>query len=217
MVALAKTCRCGRVFERPARLSISQWAGRRFCSKSCGARKATTDEAQIVADYLSGKSSTELASAWGLSGVQILRIVGKAGATRSASEAHTLAGARPEVRAKLSMASLGKPCPEHVKAALRGYVGPRHHSWRSGITISAGGYLCFTTSPANGVHAGRALHVVIGEWVAGRRLRDGEVIHHKDGNKLNNAPSNLQVMTASDHARHHALDHKFGARKCQAA
>jgi hypothetical protein len=27
----------------------------------------------------------------------------------------------------------------------------------------------------------------------GRKLKSGEVVHHKDGNPLNNSPSNLKV------------------------
>ena len=37
-------------------------------------------------------------------------------------------------------------------------------------------------------------------------IKDDEVVHHKDGNKLNNKLCNLQVMTASEHARLHALE-----------
>lgn len=37
----------------------------------------------------------------------------------------------------------------------------------------------------------------------GRPLRDGEVVHHIDGNKLNNRPSNLKVMSQEQHWRVH--------------
>jgi len=39
----------------------------------------------------------------------------------------------------------------------------------------------------------------------GRKLRKHELPHHKDGNKTNDHKGNLEVMTQSDHRRHHAL------------
>ena len=37
----------------------------------------------------------------------------------------------------------------------------------------------------------------------GRRLLQTEIVHHRDGNKLNNAIDNLEVMSPSEHARLH--------------
>lgn len=42
------------------------------------------------------------------------------------------------------------------------------------------------------------------EKIIGRRLFANEVVHHKDENKLNNDINNLQLMTRSEHAAHHA-------------
>lgn len=39
----------------------------------------------------------------------------------------------------------------------------------------------------------------------GRDLRPGEVVHHKDGNRYNNHPDNLEVMTDAEHHRLHGL------------
>lgn len=40
------------------------------------------------------------------------------------------------------------------------------------------------------------------ESALGRYLTESEVVHHKDGNKLNNQPSNLEVFSKnSDHLR----------------
>lgn len=50
---------------------------------------------------------------------------------------------------------------------------------------------------------GRHTHRVIAEQKLGRKLRPGEIVHHIDGNKRNNDPSNLAVMTQSEHARLH--------------
>lgn len=47
-------------------------------------------------------------------------------------------------------------------------------------------------------------HVVMAEKKIGRKLRDDEVVHHEDENKLNNDLDNLYVFaTGADHARYH--------------
>lgn len=47
------------------------------------------------------------------------------------------------------------------------------------------------------------VHRIKVEKSIGRRLKEGEVVHHKDGNKENNNIKNLQIMTAYDHAMLH--------------
>lgn len=46
-------------------------------------------------------------------------------------------------------------------------------------------------------------HRAIMERLIGRSLLPGEVVHHKDGNKLNNSPDNLMLMKKSDHSKIH--------------
>jgi hypothetical protein len=41
----------------------------------------------------------------------------------------------------------------------------------------------------------------LAEKKIGRYLRKDEVVHHVDGNILNNAPENIEVMTQSEHAK----------------
>jgi hypothetical protein len=48
-------------------------------------------------------------------------------------------------------------------------------------------------------------HRLIMEDILGRYLLEDEIVHHIDENGLNNCPSNLQVMTASEHTTHHLL------------
>ena len=56
----------------------------------------------------------------------------------------------------------------------------------------------------NGYFRFKETHILVHRWAAeqklGRKLKDGEVVHHRDGNKLNNLPNNLYVMN-----EHHQL------------
>jgi hypothetical protein len=47
------------------------------------------------------------------------------------------------------------------------------------------------------------LHQLVGELLIGRPLMQHEIAHHRDGNKLNNDPSNIEVMDRAAHQRAH--------------
>ncbi|EOG6122391.1 HNH endonuclease [Cronobacter sakazakii] len=68
-----------------------------------------------------------------------------------------------------------------------------------GYRINSSGYKEFT----RGEHKGRSEHVVVMESIIGRRIKRNEHVHHKDRNKLNNHPSNLQLLTISEHSALH--------------
>ena len=53
-------------------------------------------------------------------------------------------------------------------------------------------------------------HRLIAQKKYGRQLRAGEVVHHIDGDKLNNDPSNLEVMPS---IAHHAAEHRSRSDK----
>ncbi len=47
----------------------------------------------------------------------------------------------------------------------------------------------------------RSLHRVLAEQLLARPLKDGEIVHHRDGDSTNNDPSNLLVLPSQ---RYHA-------------
>lgn len=55
---------------------------------------------------------------------------------------------------------------------------------------------------------GRHEHRVVAEQMIGRSLTSDDHVHHKDGNKHNNDPSNLEVMTRSEHLKLHAEERR---------
>lgn len=53
----------------------------------------------------------------------------------------------------------------------------------------------------NGVRINEHRYVM--EQIIGRKLTSNEIVHHIDGNKLNNNPDNLQLLTRKQHVQVH--------------
>lgn len=49
-------------------------------------------------------------------------------------------------------------------------------------------------------------------WLLGKYPTKKQVIHHKNENKLDDRPENLQVMTRSEHSTHHKTDREAAQR-----
>lgn len=50
---------------------------------------------------------------------------------------------------------------------------------------------------------GKYEHVLIMEGIIGRMLAPNEVVHHKNGNKLDNRVENLELLTRAEHINLH--------------
>jgi uncharacterized C2H2 Zn-finger protein len=63
--------------------------------------------------------------------------------------------------------------------------------------IDNNGYLRFNNT-------NKLVHRWIAEKNIGRKLKPDEIVHHKDGNKLNNSPENLYVFSSQkEHQKLH--------------
>lgn len=56
--------------------------------------------------------------------------------------------------------------------------------------------------------SGRKVHRWVAEKKLGRKLNDGEIVHHYDRNKRNNSPDNLKVLP---NQKTHDMIHKYDA------
>ena len=206
---------CKNRFFKLSKYSRKQWESRKFCSNRCSSLRRKDDDGEIVRLYIDQRySSTEISKMVGVSGTQVLRILRLNGVEiRPAPENKRLALNKPEVKKKMRDSKVGTHLSEAAKAKLRQLVGSKNSLWRGGITLSIGGYLQFTNSPANGEHAGKMLHKIIAEWKYNRGVESGEHVHHLDGNKLNNNAENLIILSASKHAKLHTEDRENGKRR----
>lgn len=84
---------------------------------------------------------------------------------------------------------------------MAGYKHGTHKSQKGYPRISAG--------PLRGKY----IHRIVAEAMLRRPLGKDEDVHHKDGNKLNCHPSNLQVIGHAEHGAVSARQHWFLQQK----
>lgn len=113
---------------------------------------------------------------------------------------------------KISEALKGKPRPMSAQARqkLSASALERGEKFARGLRVTSQGYAEFT----RGENKGRFVHRVVAENLLGRRLLPGEVVHHLDGNKLNNAPENLLVLSNREHNSLHAQSAHKTRERC---
>lgn len=84
--------------------------------------------------------------------------------------------------------------------------GSQNNNWKGGRTVASNGYVLVRVGvehPLADVRGYAYEHRIVAEQKIGRSLRDDEVVHHKDEDKQNNHPDNLEVVTRPEHRREH--------------
>lgn len=90
-----------------------------------------------------------------------------------------------------------------------------HYNWKGGRYINKNGYVMILVSYRKYIPE----HVLVMEKYLGRKLKDGEIVHHIDESfkaRSNNDIGNLQLTNRPDHNSHHfkgRLSFKKGSGK----
>ncbi len=72
----------------------------------------------------------------------------------------------------------------------------------AGTYVDKKGYRRFSDSD-------KPVHQWVAEKKVGGDIYEERVVHHKDGNKLNNNPNNLSVMDRDEHSSLHARKRRY--------
>lgn len=146
--------------------------------------------------YAEGRSLPQLSNALNLPVSTIRSRLVKAGITlRTRAEATRQAdGLGSGLRGKKRPPRSAEWCDRIAAARLR-----HAEAHAVGTTIKPDGWVEITRGP----HKGRGLHCVVAETLLDRPLAPGEVVHHIDLDRANNTPTNLMVLTNSEHVRLH--------------
>ena len=122
----------------------------------------------------------------------------------------------PKTREKLRVANLGNTASETTRATMRAArQGSENPCWRGGETLSKGYVQVLSPGhPAVTSNGYVRRNRLVMETHIGRFLLPTEIVHHRDGNKENDAIENLQLFDSnSAHVRHHAALRAAGGRQ----
>ena len=126
----------------------------------------------------------------------------------------------PPLKVRIKCDNCGKPIVRYksdVRKYKRSLCRDCHYdifkennpNWKGGKTKHVRGYVAVLCPEHPRAHKNSGYvfeHILVAEQKIGRPLRDDEEVHHIDGDKSNNDPDNLQVLTVAEHR----LLHSYG-------
>jgi len=96
---------------------------------------------------------------------------------------------------------------ERMKGRLNPMYGKKPHNYKGGTKTKSGSRKVeYIEVRVDGKRMKSHRHIM--EFALGRKLKSNEIVHHIDGNGLNNNISNLQIMSKAEHSRLHASSPK---------
>lgn len=117
----------------------------------------------------------------------------------------------PECEIKIMSEINSKPIEcEKVFGGIR----DENYNWKGGRVLASNGYILVKVGFNHHLADVRGYayeHRVVAEKMIGRKLKDGEIVHHKDENKSNNSPENLEVVFGN--AEHFLRHRKPGSKR----
>lgn len=109
---------------------------------------------------------------------------------------------QPTLRYRLVKAGIdlrtGYRSPKKVR-----HYGADHYNWKGGTYLHKQTGYIYAPSHPYAQQGYVKQHRLVMERKLGRYLSPHEVAHHINGNKQDNRPENLEVMTKSTHQKHH--------------
>ena len=87
-------------------------------------------------------------------------------------------------------------------------IGEKNGMWRGGRTVASNGYVLLRVGREHHLADVRGYayeHRMVAEAMLGRKLLPGEQVHHRNRDRLDNRPENLEVHSS---CAHHAVKHR---------
>lgn len=85
------------------------------------------------------------------------------------------------------------------------WTGDKNPRWNNGRNITSYGYVRVVAPPGHPRADGNNRifeHILVAEEMLGAYLPDGAVVHHRDENRQNNEPDNLQICRDENENEH---------------